>query len=77
MLGWLEASLWVNPRFRALDGTAVGADVACGAAVASGVAVADDPQANRKITNSKTIALGKCLNNRGLDLEVGTAPSIG
>ena len=59
-----------------VDGTAVGAEVASGAAVACGVDVADDPQANRKTTNRKTIALGKCLKNRGLDLEFGTGSSM-
>ena len=56
-------------------GTAVGADVACGLAVgevepvlAAGVAVADDPQANNRATNNRTIALGKCLVNFVLNL---------
>ena len=43
-----------------------GADVACGLAVgeaplATGVAVADDPQANSRATNNRTIAFGQCL----------------
>jgi hypothetical protein len=29
--------------------------------LASGVAVAEDPQANNRTTNSKTIALGQCF----------------
>ena len=50
-------------------GTTVGAPppvaVACGIAVgetlAAGVAVADEPQANSRATNNRTIALGQCL----------------
>ena len=66
------------------DGTAVaevdGAEVACGAVVGEleplddGVAVAEDPQANNRATKSRTIALGRCLVNIGLDLDIGTAP---
>jgi hypothetical protein len=61
-------------------GTAVGADgadgadVACGFAVgevapllATGVAVAEDPQANSRATNNRTIALGQCLTTAMLD----------
>jgi len=40
-----------------------------------GVAVAEDPQANSRTTNSRTIALGRCLNSHGLDLDIGRAPS--
>ncbi len=49
-------------------GTAVaGADVATGTTVA----VAEDPQANSKATNKRTIALGRCLLIRGLDHDLG------
>ncbi len=43
----------------------------------AGVAVAEDPQANNRATNSRTITLGRCLvnDNLGLDLETGTASS--
>ncbi len=45
--------------------------------LAAGVAVAEEPQANNRATNSRTIALGRCLvnDNLGLDLDIGTAPS--
>jgi hypothetical protein len=43
------------------DGTAVGA------ALAAGVAVAEDPQANSRATNNRTIALGQCLTTAMLD----------
>ena len=51
--------------------------VAWGLAVgaAPGVAVADEPQANSRATNSRTIALGQCLNNCDLDVDFGTVPS--
>ena len=39
-----------------VDGAAVG-----GALLTTGVAVADDPQANNRATNNRTIALGQCL----------------
>ena len=54
----------------AFAGTAVGAafGAAFGAALgelalllASGIAVAEDPQANNRATNKRTIALGQCL----------------
>ncbi len=43
----------------------------------AGVDVAEDPQANNRATNSRTTALGRCLINvnLGLDLETGTASS--
>jgi hypothetical protein len=51
-----------------------GTDVACGFAVgevvpllATGVAVAEDPQANSRATNNRTIALGQCLTTAMLD----------
>ncbi len=56
-------------------GTAVGgagAEVAAG----NGVAVAEDPQANSSATNSRTIALGRCLIIRGLVLDIGKFPSL-
>ena len=68
-------------------GTAVGAadpgadvagtEVSCGTAVGDvaplddGVAVAEDPQANNRATNSKTIALGRCLEISGLIADCG------
>ena len=55
---------------------AEGTDVGGGTevfATGSAVAVAEDPQANSKTTNSRTIACGRCLINRGLDLDFGTA----
>ena len=58
-----------------VDGAVVavgGGDVAAG----NGVAVAEDPQANSRATNNRTIALGKCLIIRGLDLDIGTFPSL-
>jgi len=69
-------------------GTAVGAAdpgaevagtaVSCGVAVGDveplddGVAVAEDPQANRNATNSRTIAFGRCLEISGLIANCGT-----
>ena len=50
-------------------GTAVGAGVDV-AAAGTGVAVADDPQANNRAKNNRTIALGRCLVIRGLDLDI-------
>ena len=57
------------------DGTAVGEAVVEPGLVlvlvlvlAAGVAVADDPQANNRATNNRTIALGKCLVNFVPDL---------
>ena len=60
------------------DGTAVGEAVVepglgLVLVLAAGVAVADDPQANSSTTNNRTIALGRCLINRGLDLDIGTS----
>ena len=59
-----------------------GADVACGGTAVgevepldTGVAVAEDPQANSRATNNRTIALGRCLINHECDLDIGTAPS--
>jgi hypothetical protein len=49
---------------------AAGADVG-----AAGTEVAEDPQANSRATNSRTIALGRCLINHGLELDIGRAPS--
>ena len=69
------------------DGTAVGAVVAfalgaAGAAVgevepllAAGADVADDPQANSRATNNRTIALGKCLMNFVFGLVSDMLPS--
>ena len=60
------------------DGTAVGEGVVEPVLVlAAGVAVADDPQANSSTTNNRTIALGRCLINRGLDFDIGTSFSRG
>jgi hypothetical protein len=63
------------------------ADVAAGIAVAEavlvlvlacGVAVADDPQANNKATNNKTIALGQCfiICLPNLDSDILPSPKI-
>ncbi|MEO2140850.1 MAG: hypothetical protein ABGX63_01580 [bacterium] len=70
----------------AFDGTAVAAAFAgafafalgaAGTAVgevepllAAGIDVAEDPQANNKATNNRTIALGRCLINRGFNLDI-------
>ena len=37
-----------------------------------GVAVAEDPQANNRATNSRTIAFGRCLEISGLIVDCGT-----
>ena len=58
----------------AVAGTAVGEDVV--PLLAAGVAVAEDPQANNSTTNSKTIALGRCLIICGPDLDFGTVPFL-
>ena len=50
-----------------------GTDVASVAGRA--VAVADDPQANNRATNNRTIALGKYLVIWSLDLDIGDFPS--
>ena len=42
----------------------------------SGVAVAEDPQANNRATNSRTIALGRCLINRGFNLDISRGSPI-
>ena len=59
-----------------------GADVACGGTAVgevepldTGVAVAEDPQANNYATNSRTIALGRCLIILGFDLNISSLPS--
>ena len=70
----------------AFDGTAVAAAAAFAGAFALGAAgtavgevepllaagtdVAEDPQANNKATNNRTIALGRCLINRGFNLDI-------
>ena len=69
-----------------VEGTevAAGAAVACGAdfgvvpPLDSGVAVAEDPQANNKATNNRTIAFGRCLMTIGLSDDCGTylLPSV-
>ena len=57
---------------------AAGAVVACGAdfgvvpPLESGVAVAEDPQANNKATNNRTIAFGRCLMTIGSSDDCGT-----
>ena len=55
-------------------GTAVGAAVVA-AAAGTEVAVAEDPQANNNATNSRTIALGRCLIILGFDLNLSALPS--
>ncbi len=59
------------PALAVDDGTAVGEGVVepvVEPVLAAGVAVADDPQANNRATNNRTIALGKCLVNFVPDL---------
>ncbi|PKB58842.1 MAG: hypothetical protein BZY83_04890 [SAR202 cluster bacterium Casp-Chloro-G2] len=55
-------------------GTAVGDDVAP-PLLLCGVAVADDPQANSKATNIRTMAFGRCLRTDALNLGLGTFSS--
>ena len=63
-------------------GAATAAVVAWGLAVGAvgllgcGVAVAEDPQANSRATNSRTIAFGRCLIMCDVDLEFSTATSL-
>ena len=54
------------------DGTSVGEAV-----LAAGVAVAEDPQANNRTTNNKTIALGQCFMICLPDLVFNMLPSPG
>jgi len=61
-----------------VDGVVVAGTAVAGTEVATGaeVAVAEDPQANSRATNNRTIALGKCLEMRGLERDIGTAPYL-
>jgi hypothetical protein len=91
---WLREPVGLTSETGTLvaTGNAVGlpelaADVAAGIAVAEavlvlvlacGVAVADDPQANNKATNNKTIALGQCfiICLPNLDSDILPSPKI-
>ena len=56
------------------DGTSVG-EAVVDPVLACGVAVAEDPQANNRTTNIKTIALGQCFMICLLDLDSDILPS--
>jgi hypothetical protein len=64
----------------AFAGAFAGAEVAAGALAAgadvgAGVAVAEDPQANNRATNNRTIALGQCFMIFLPDLDSDILPS--
>ena len=57
-----------------VDGAAVG-EVVTVELLATGVAVADEPQANSRTTNNRTIALGQCFMICLPDLDSDILPS--
>ena len=66
----------VGPGPPPVDGTDVADGIAVGDEVlACGVAVAEDPQANNRTTNNKTIALGQCFMICLPDLDSDILPS--
>ena len=63
------------PESPPVDGTGVAWGPAVGEGAPLGVAVAEDPQANNRATNNRTIALGKCFMIWGPLLDFGMVPS--